>query len=71
MATETRIEAPIQHGAMTLTNEDRETLAAQLRLRVTGEVRFDDGEPGALCDRRLELSPGADRRGAPARRRMM
>jgi FAD/FMN-containing dehydrogenase len=36
MAAATRLEAP--------TRIDSETLAAQLRLRIEGEVRFDDGD---------------------------
>ncbi|HEY8291971.1 MAG TPA: FAD-linked oxidase C-terminal domain-containing protein, partial [Thermomicrobiales bacterium] len=44
MASATRIEIPVQHGGRTPTNLDRETLAAQLRLRIEGEVRFDDGD---------------------------
>ena len=55
-----------------LAHLDLRRLEAELRERVDGEVRFDDGDTGAVRHRRFELPTGADRRrrSADRRRRM-
>jgi FAD/FMN-containing dehydrogenase/Fe-S oxidoreductase len=44
MASATQISESTQHDDISPTPIDRDTLAAQLRLRIEGEVRFDDGD---------------------------
>jgi hypothetical protein len=44
MASVTQMQQSTRHSDATPTPIDSETLAAQLRLRIEGEVRFEDGD---------------------------
>ena len=61
--------APATKSSATDASGLAEALRKQLRGGLPGEVRFDDGCPRPLRDRRFQLPPGPDRRSSPPRHR--